>query len=249
MSAQALTYSARGQLHSSENLRNSVHPERDALVLKHAEMVRRIALHMADRLDGGDADDLTQSGLIGLLEAAERYDPIDGIPFEGYAYPRIRGAMLDGLRRNDWCSRATRKTGRSIRSARSKLQQLLGREPRDEEIASYCDLSVDDYQKTLRAIDGAAVSSLDLLMETGEGALPLEGDRASGPLFEQKSREALAEALKSLPEREKMIMSLYYQDELNQKEIALTLGLTEARISQLRSKAVKTLQRKLSEWV
>ncbi|OED41073.1 hypothetical protein ACH42_15020 [Endozoicomonas sp. (ex Bugula neritina AB1)] len=220
------------------------------MVLKHAEMVRRIALHLADRLDGAcDPDDLIQAGLVGLLEAAERYDVIEGIPFEGYAYPRIRGAMLDGLRRNDWCPRNTRKIGRIIKDARGKLQQSLGREPGDEELAEFCELSTDEYQKTLKALNNASISSLDLLLESGEALLPPDHDRASDPLFEQRTRKALGEALKTLPDREKIIMSLYYDEELNQKEIALTLGLTEARISQLRSKAVKTLKSKLSEWL
>ena len=250
MSAVALTYSAKGQLNSQRNLRNSTNLRRDKLVLEHAEMVRRIALHLADRLDGVcDPDDLIQAGLVGLLEAADRYDAIEGIPFEGYAYPRIRGAMLDGLRRNDWCPRNTRKTGRLIREARGRLQQVLGREPRDEEVASRCELTLDEYQKTLKALDNAGISSLDFMLETGEALLPIDKDRSSGPLFEQRAKQALVEALKTLPEREAMIMSLYYDEELNQKEIALALGLTEARISQLRSKAVKTLKNKLSEWI
>ena len=250
MTAVASTYSAKGQLNTQHNMRNSVNPKRDRLVLQHAEMVRRIALHLADRLDGVcDADDLIQAGLVGLLEAAERYDAIEGIPFEGYAYPRIRGAMLDGLRRDDWCPRNTRKTGRLIQVSRGKLQQSLGREPTDEEVAAHSNLSMKDYQKALQSLNNASICSLDSLLENGEFLLPLEHDRAASPLFEKRAKQALVDALKTLPEREKIIMSLYYDEELNQKEIAMTLGLTEARISQLRSKAVKTLKMKLSEWV
>ncbi len=224
--------------------------KRDALVLEHAPMVRRIALHLADRLDGaGDADDLIQSGLIGLLEAAERYTEIEGIPFEGYAYPRIRGAMMDSLRRNDWCPRNVRKQARHLQEARRRLQQELGRNPDEIEVAEQAGLSLDESNRTRMALDSAGIVSLENVMESGESLLPVDIDRASVPVEKQRWQKALVAALKQLPEREQIIMSLYYDDELNQKEIALALELTEARISQLRSKAIKTLSKKLSEWM
>ena len=218
--------------------------------MDHADMVRRIAFHLADRLDGAvDPDDLVQSGLVGLLEAAERYSPVEGVPFEAYVLPRIRGAMMDSLRRNDWCPRNVRKLGREMREVRARLQQELGREPHEQEVADASGLSLDECRRTTMSLDSAGLISLDLLLESGESGLPLEHDRALSPVMGQRRHRALVDALKQLPEREQLIMSLYYDEELNQKEIAKVMDLTEARISQLRSKAVKSLRKKLSEWM
>ena len=250
MSAVAYTYGSRGQLCPDRRLHGSINPERDALVLEHAEMVRRIALHLADRLDGAcDADDLIQAGLVGLLETVDRYDAIEGVPFEAYAYPRIRGAMLDSLRRNDWCPRNVRKQGRDIETARRELQQHYGREPSERELAEHSDMTLEEYRRTERTLNSVGVSSLEVILEQGESLLPADIDRTSLAVFERGGKRALVEALKKLPEREQIIMSLYYDEEMNQKEIALALNLTEARISQLRSKAIKTLRNKLTEWM
>ena len=246
MSAVALTYSAQGKVNYRQNADRQL---RDTRVLEHAGMVRRVALHLADRLDGSvDADDLIQTGLVGLLEAAERYSPMENIPFEAYALPRIRGAMMDSLRRTDWCSRSARKQGREIRAARTELQQQLGREPSDTELAEAAGVSLSEFHQVMSALDNAGIASVDLMMESGEQALPKERDKAMLPVVNQRQQQALVEALKQLPEREQLIMNLYYDQELNQKEIAKVVGLTEARVSQLRSKAVKSLQRRLSEW-
>ena len=252
MPAVALTYDAEGQMNTAVVVNEALNQrdQRDTLVLKHAEMVRRIALHLADRLDGAcDADDLIQSGLVGLLEAVDRYDSIEGIPFEAYAYPRIRGAMLDGLRRNDWCPRNARKQGRLILAVRTELQQVLGREPTAAELAESSDMTLEEYHRIEQTLNVAGMSSLETVLENGEGLLPADFDRTSAPVFEQGGKRALVEALKKLPEREQIIMSLYYDEEMNQKEIAMALDLTEARISQLRSKAIKTLRKALSEWM
>ena len=250
MSAIALTYSARGKARFANHNAHANANKRDALVMEHAEMVRRVALHMADRLDGAvDPDDLIQTGLVGLLEAAERYSPMDNIPFEAYVLPRVRGAMLDSLRKNDWCSRNVRRMGRELQAARSGLQQKLGRNPSDCELADAAGLTVEECRKTEMQMDKANVASLEVILESGEGLLAVESDKVSSPVVRQRLTVALARALKQLPEREQMIMQLYYDEELNQKEIASVLELTEARISQLRSKAVKSLRKKLLEWI
>ena len=250
MSALALTYSSSGKPCFPGGDDAARHHQRDALVMEHAEMVRRVALHMADRLDGAvDPDDLIQTGLVGLLEAAERYSPIDNIPFEAYVLPRVRGAMLDSLRKNDWCSRNVRRMGREIQQARSALQQSLGRNPTEEELSTASGYSMEECRKVQRQMDESHVASLEVILEAGEGLIPVEADKVSNPVVLQRLQSALAEALTQLPERERMIMQLYYGEELNQKEIARVLELTEARISQLRSKAVKTLRKKMLEWV
>ena len=253
VSAVALTYSSNGQArYAGRAAAVSVqrNARRDALVMEHAEMVRRVALHMADRLEGAvDPDDLIQTGLVGLLEAAERYSPMDGIPFEAYVLPRVRGAMLDSLRKNDWCPRNVRKQGRELKLARAELEQRLGRNPTDAELGQATGLTAEECRKTVMQVDEANVASLDAVLVTGENLLPIEVDKVSRPVFRQRLTKALTAALKQLPEREQLIMQLYYGEELNQKEIAKALELTEARISQLRSKAVKTLRKKLTEWV
>lgn len=250
MSAVALTYSPRGKARFAQQATGRSNSQRDALVMEHAAMVRRVALHMADRLDGAvDPDDLIQTGLVGLLEAAERYSPMDNIPFEAYVLPRVRGAMLDSLRKSDWCSRNVRRMGRELQSARSELQQKLGRNPTDEELSQASGLTVEECRKTEMQVDEANVASLEVILESGESLLPVEADKVSSPVVRQRLMVALVEALKQLPEREQMIMQLYYDEELNQKEIARVLELTEARISQLRSKAVKSLRKKMLEWM
>ena len=250
MSAVALTYSSRGKACFVQNKAASLTVRRDALVMEHAGMVRRVALHMADRLDGAvDPDDLIQTGLIGLLEAAERYSPMDNIPFEAYVLPRVRGAMLDSLRKNDWCSRNVRRMGRELQLARSGLQQKLGRNPTGEELAEATGFTVEECRKTEMQVDEANIASLEVILESGESLLPVESDKVSSPVVRQRLMVALTETLKQLPEREQMIMQLYYDEELNQKEIARVLDLTEARISQLRSKAVKSLRKKMLEWM
>lgn len=249
MSAMALTYSPQGKTRFAKGQTAHSMVQRDKLVMDHAGMVRRVALHMADRLDGAvDPDDLIQTGLVGLLEAAERYSPMEGIPFEAYVLPRVRGAMPDSLRKNDWCSRNVRRMGRELKTAQMELQQVLGRNPNDAELSKATGFTVDECRKTAMQIDEANVASLDMILELGEGLIPAGADIVSTPVMKQRLMGALVQALKALPEREQMIMQLYYGEELNQKEIARVLELTEARISQLRSKAVKTLRKKLSEW-
>ena len=248
MTAVALTYSSRGRMNYVEQEAKS-NVRRDKLVMQHTGMVSRVARHLADRLEGAvDTDDLIQTGLVGLLEAAERYEPVEGVPFEAYVLSRVRGAMMDSLRRNDWCPRNIRKQGRLLRESRRELQQLLGREPYDHELAEHADMSLDDYQHVMSALDRVGIISLELLQEKGDTCLPLEGDRSSQPVMKQRLKNAFSKSLKQLPEREQIIMALYYDEEMNQKEIARVLDLTEARISQLRSKAVKTLRGMLSEW-
>lgn len=249
VSAVALTYSSRGKV-KYQPCQRSAASQRDKLVLEHAEMVRRVGYHLADRLEGSvDPDDLVQTGMVGLLEAAERYSPIEGIPFEAYALTRVRGAMLDGIRRHDWCPRNVRKQGRILHTARDELTRELGRPPSQDEVAAHTGLSKDECRRIEMSLDNANISSLDMLLENGESFLPVDSDRSLKPIEKQRLQKALVEALKQLPEREQLIMSLYYDDELNQREIAQAMELTEARISQLRSKAVKTLRKKLSDWM
>ena len=221
------------------------------LIDSQAPMVRRIALHLADRLDRlVDVDDLIQSGFIGLMEAAQRYDPSTGVPFDAFALTRVRGAMVDELRRNDWCPRSLRQQGKSIRKARNTLEQSLGRIPRTREVASYLELSTESIQHTEKRLETANRLSLDTLFEDRDDHWDsLGSDESSplGPLLKKADIKELTVALQQLPEREQMILHLYYQEEMNLKEIARILELTEARICQLRKKAHISLNTALTE--
>ena len=221
------------------------------LVNTQAPMVRRIALHLADRLDRMvDVDDLIQSGFIGLLEAANRYDPSTGVPFDAYALTRVRGAMVDELRRSDWCPRTLRQQGKQIRQARTELEQSLERPVRSRDIAGHMNLPLEQIQKAESRLEAASSISLNTLLEDRGDSWDVLGRTEQAPikpLLKAANSQELAEALKTLPEREQMILHLYYEKEMNLKEIALIIELTEARICQLRKKALTSLNRKLLE--
>ena len=221
------------------------------LVNAQAPMVRRIALHLSDRLDRMvDVDDLIQSGFIGLLEAAHRYDPTTGVPFDAYALTRVRGAMVDELRRGDWCPRTLRQQGKQIRKARTALEQTLARPVQSRDIADYLEMPLDVVQKAETRLEAASSISLDTLVEDRGDSWDVLGSSEEtpiGPLLKNADSKELACALKTLPEREQMILHLYYEKEMNLKEIALIIELTEARICQLRKKALASLSRKMAE--
>ena len=220
------------------------------LVNAQAPMVRRIALHLADRLDRMvDVDDLIQSGFIGLLEAANRYDPTTGVPFDAFALTRVRGAMVDELRKNDWCPRSLRQQGKSIRQARTVLEQKLGRTAKSREVAEYLDISTESVQQAEARLEAANSLSLDTLCEDrGDNwdSLGTSSSSPLSPLLKNADSRELAMALQRLPEREQHILHMYYEQEMNLKEIARVLELTEARICQLRKKALATLNKSLN---
>ncbi len=219
------------------------------IVRQHAGMVRRIALHMADRVDHFvDVDDLAQIGFMGLLDAAKRYDPKTGVPFEAYALLRIRGAMVDEMRRSDWCPRAVRQQGKTIAKARLELEQIYSRPVTTKEIATYLKLSPEEIIHTEAMLTSAGRTSLETMIEEQGDSIEELGashETPIAPLLQGANAKELAHALSLLPEREQTILHLNYEKEMNQKEIALAMGLTEARISQLRKKALAFLQETL----
>jgi RNA polymerase sigma factor for flagellar operon FliA len=199
-------------------------------------------------------DDLIQAGLIGLLDAVSHYDATQGAQFETYASQRIRGAMLDELREADWAPRSARKSMRSIEAAVSKLEQRLGRAPGEQELAKELHVSLEEYQQMLLDARGhQLVHYEDFQSEGEEGFFERHAaDQRPGPLGQIEDggfRAALVEAIKLLPEREKLMMSLYYEEELNLKEIGAVLGVTESRVSQLHSQAVARLRSRLKDWL
>jgi len=228
--------------------------DQEAVVTQYANFVKRIAYHLLARLPPCvQIDDLIQSGMMGLLEAARNYDPMLKASFETYAGIRIRGAMLDEIRRYDWAPRSVHRKARQIAEAIHRIEAHVGRDAHDQEIAAFLELSPEEYHQTLQEACGYRVFSFEELAQDEDDAgisfdVP---DHAPGPLEqleESDFRACLAEAIAGLPEREKLILSLYYDEELNLKEIGAVLKVSESRVSQLHSQAMIRLRARLHDW-
>jgi RNA polymerase sigma factor for flagellar operon FliA len=241
-----MMYTAKGQL------------DRDALFHQHVGLVQRIAHHMIAKLPPNvEVDDLIQVGLIGLSDALTRYEVTQGVQFETFATQRIRGAMLDELRENDWMSRSSRKSQKDIEHAVRRAEQRLGRAPLESEIADELGMSLQDYQALLGKVRGAQLVYLEDMGrsggddEGGEGFLDRNvADEGADPvalLRDQGIRSALVAAIKQLPEREQFVMGMYYEEDMNLREIAAVLGVTESRVCQLHSQAIARLRTKMRE--
>jgi RNA polymerase sigma factor for flagellar operon FliA len=234
-----------------DNLENSGH---DELVTQYAPLVKRIAYHLKARLPATViVDDLLQAGMIGLLEAANKYDPDQGASFETYAGIRIRGAMLDELRRNDWAPKSVHRKVRDITEAIRNIENRKGRDARDDEVISALGISRDEYFKTLQDISTHRVLSWDELGvdEDAVGQQPVGDSKSTvhDELEKQHFQASLSDAITSLPEREKMIVALYYESELNLREIGSVLNVSESRISQLLSQAHIRLRARMRDWL
>jgi RNA polymerase sigma factor for flagellar operon FliA len=223
-----------------------MHREVDALVIRHAELVKRIAYHLAGRLPPSvDVEDLIQAGMLGLLEAASNFSAGRGASFETYAGIRIRGSMIDALRKLDWAPRSVHRKAREVAQAIRELEKETGREARDTEIAAKLGMPLDEYHRVVQDAASCHVASLD------EVQIAERGDDSFDPFRETADdsfREALARAIGELPEREKLVMSLYYQEEMNLKEIGAVLKVTESRVCQLHGQALSRLKARLADW-
>lgn len=224
----------------------------DALVIRHAELVKRIAYHLAGRLPASvEVSDLIQAGMLGLLEAASNYTADRGASFETYAGIRIRGAMLDALRKLDWAPRSVHRKARAAAAAVRELEAEFGREARDSEIAERMGVSLEDYHRIAQDAASCRVASLDDSHGDEESLLSRVEDEGADPFLdatERGFRTALVNAIKELPERERLVMSLYYDDELNLKEIGAVLKVTESRVCQLHGQALVRLKARLVDW-
>lgn len=227
-------------------------------VTAHAPLVKRLASMLIARLPASvDLNDLVQVGIIGLIEAARQYDPGQGVQFETFASQRIRGAMLDELRREDWLPRQVRRDAKQIEQTIARLEQSLGRAPAESEIAEALGLALEDYQARLSECKGLTLVHFnDFSDDEGESlsdALANVIDENAvdplGTLSDSGFRSALVEAIDDLPERDKLVMALYYEQELNLKEIGAVLGVSESRVSQLHSQAVSRLRARLRDWL
>ena len=229
--------------------------DKDKCLQDYAALVKRLAHQMMSRLPYSvQIDDIIQAGMMGLLDAASRYDEIHGAQFETYATQRIRGAMLDELREADWAPRSSRKSMRTIEAAISKLEQQLGRSPGEQELARELHVPLEEYQQMLLDARGHQLVHYEDCRSEGEDDFfeRHAADGRPGPLGQIEDgafRAALVEAIKDLPEREQLMMSLYYEEELNLKEIGAVLGVTESRVSQLHSQAVARLRSRLKDWL
>ena len=224
----------------------------DELVRTHAPLVKRIAYHLMSRLPPAvQIDDLIQSGMIGLLEAARNYDASQGASFETYAGIRIRGAMLDEIRKGDWAPRSLHRKVREISRVVAEIEAEEGRDAKDNEIAERLGMELDQYYQTIQDASSHKMFSYE--------DLPSKDDVLSEGLYErtpepaenvekEKFMQALAKAIESLPEREKLVMSLYYKEELNLRETGEVMGVSESRVCQIHSQALVRLKARMADW-
>lgn len=224
----------------------------NSLIIKYSPLVKRIAYHLMARLPSSVVvDDLIQAGMVGLLEASKNYRSELGASFETYAGIRIRGAMLDELRRNDWAPKSVHRKTRELAEVVRQIEGRTGRDARDDEVAKEMGITLDEYYKILQDASSARMFGFE---ELGVDEEALENgmvERISGPLDDiqdDRFREKLVEAIAGLPEREKMVVTLYYDSELNLREIGSVIGVSESRISQLLSQAMIRLRARLKDW-
>lgn len=222
------------------------------IVEKHGVLVKRIAHHLAARLpDSVLVDDLIQAGMIGLIEASKNFDGSKGASFETYAGIRIRGSMLDEIRRGDWTPRSVHRNTRLVADKISELEAELGRDVKDVEVAKALDITLAQYHQILKETSAGKVLDLDGLSVTEDVIVKeteIDDDVYQG-VEGRNFKSAMVAAIKTLPEREGMVLSLYYDDELNLREIGSVLNVSESRVSQIHSQAMVRLRARLKEWL
>jgi RNA polymerase sigma factor for flagellar operon FliA len=227
---------------------------RDRLVMSHVTLVKALAQRLAQRLPSQvEVSELVSVGVLGLVEAANRYQPSLGVPFDAFARRRIHGAMLDALREVDWAPRSLRRLRRDVDATIARLRHELGREPKEHEVASALQLSPAQYERALedlRTLEVATIRQLETTSDDGETLLDVAidpGEGAAVQLERKELRQQLATALATLPERERQILALSYEEELTLAEIGQVLGVSESRVCQLRSLAISRLRATLRD--
>lgn len=222
--------------------------DKEQYIKEYAPLVKRIAYHLMAKLPSSvSVDDIIQAGMMGLLEAVGRYDELRGAQFETFASQRIRGAMLDELRQSDWLPRSLRRDMRRIEAALSKLQQRMGRAPSESEIAGELGMALADYQQMLYESRGAQLLYYEDFHGDGDEDFldRFNLDGGSNPLEllqDERFREALIGAIGDLPERERMLMGMHYEQDMNLREIGEVMGVSESRVCQLHGQAVARLR-------
>ncbi len=228
-------------------------PGQDEIVSQHASLVKRIAYHLMSRLPACvQVEDLIQSGMIGLLEASKNYDPSQGASFETYAGIRIRGSMLDEIRKGDWAPRSLHRKVREISQAIRQIEGEQGREAKDTEVAERLDLSLAEYHQVLQDASSHQILSFEDLQSKDAGMSDGLSEKIAGPLesaMEEDTKAILAKAIETLPERERLVMALYYDEELNLKETGEVLGVSESRVCQIHSQAMFRLRARVTQMI
>jgi RNA polymerase sigma factor for flagellar operon FliA len=229
-------------------------PQQD-LVLKHADLVKRIAYHLVSRMPPNvEVDDLIQAGMLGLLDAAKHYSATKGANFETYAGIRIRGAMLDEVRKSDWTPRSVHRNMREIADVVRKLENEKGHDASPSDIAGALGVSLEEYHKLVQDAASCRLFSFDQMGASDDESSPADHarDESPGPfdnIQDSGFRDALANAIGLLPEREKLVLSLYYDEDMNLREIGEVLEVSESRVCQIHGQALVRLRARLAEWL
>jgi RNA polymerase sigma factor FliA len=225
------------------------------LVLKHADLVKRIAYHLVSRMPPNvEVDDLIQSGMIGLLDAAKHYSAAKGANFETYAGIRIRGAMLDEVRKSDWTPRSVHRNMREMANVVRTIENEKGQDATPTDIAERLGVSIEDYHKLVQDAASCRLFSFDQMLSSEDETSPADRarDERPGPfdhIEDAGFRDALAAAINGLPEREKLVLSLYYDQDMNLREIGEVLEVSESRVCQIHGQALVRLRARLAEWL
>ena len=237
-------------MHWDRWLRRKSAASRDHLIVHYSPLVKFVAGRVGAGLPSSvDPGDLVSSGVFGLIDAIERFEPARGVKFETFAAPRIRGAIYDGLRQLDWVPRSVRSRARDVERAFSELEAKLGRSPSDDELADHLHISGEELAKWLASIAATTVGPLDRAIAAGHEPAAVDGkgfESPSAALEDQELREIMRSEIRRLPEREKLVLSLYYDEGLTLAEIGQVLGVTESRVSQIHTKSVIHLRARLA---
>jgi RNA polymerase sigma factor for flagellar operon FliA len=225
------------------------------LVVRHADLVKRIAYHLVSRMPPNvDVDDLIQSGMMGLLDAAKHYSATKGANFETYAGIRIRGAMLDEVRKSDWTPRSVHRNMREMANVVRKIENAKGQDATPVDIAEGLGVSIEDYHKLVQDAASCRLFSFDQMGSSDDESSPADHARDEGPgpldhMHDAGFRNALATAIGTLPEREKLVLSLYYDEDMNLREIGEVLEVSESRVCQIHGQALVRLRSRMAEWL
>ncbi len=223
------------------------------LIEQHADLVKRIAHHMMGRMPASvSVEDLVQAGMIGLIDASKKFDPSKGASFETYAGIRIRGAMIDELRKGEWAPRSVHRNSRAIQQAIQTVENRTGRDAYDREVAKELGVELDEYHAMLQDTMATKLFSIDEMLAPDEHIetdfVDLDYENPYEGMQKDSLKRHLAQAITQLPEREQLVLSLYYDEELNLKEIGKVLGVSESRVSQIHGQAAQRLRAHLKSW-
>jgi RNA polymerase sigma factor for flagellar operon FliA len=231
-------------------LRRRSSAARDHLIVSYAPLVKFIAGRLGAGLPASvDPGDLVSSGVLGLIDALERFDPAQGVKFETFATPRIRGAIYDGLRQLDWVPRSVRTKARDVQRAISEFENVNGRSPSDQELADQLGIAREQLDRWLSSIASTTIGPLERALDAGAEPMALSGEMPvlpSAVVEYQELRDLMHQEIDKLPEREKLVLSLYYDEGLTLAQIARVLGVSESRVPQLHSKSVLHLRSRLT---